>query len=520
GVHEFGLRRSLALLLGPLLVIEGLLQRVTGRAPGTWAALSGSAPGGTAAAATIALLFMASLLAIFRAYLVDDSFITFRFARNLAEGHGVTWNPGEPPVEGYSNFLWMILSAGALRAGLDPLLVARLLAIASDLLAALAVYRLARSLSGSAPAARLSLIVFAAVPAFALWTMSGLETALTVLLALTFFLACAREFPGTALPWRTAACADLLVLARPEAPLFVGLALVPLLLAPAPGRGRWVARFGMLASPVVLAYGVWKWRTFGTIVPNTASAKAQPFAGILLSLEFFALVFPLLAAWAVRMARGTALLVEQQVMAVAAGFLLAALNVRPQVGHDYRFFLPILAPMLALAGIYLTDPGGTPEPRPAASWWRAGAFGLVLAYAILPVFTMTVYADREARGLRQAHFDVGRALARSYGPSDVLAASDCGIIPYLSHMTTIDIWGLTDRRIGTRGFSSAYVLARKPDVIILHSYFPDTFRGREAYDQLLHDAIAGDASYRVAGRWEFYGYWLWVYAKRPLRPSS
>ena len=41
-------------------------------------------------------------------FFYDDAFITFRYAANLAHGHGLVFNPGER-VEGYSNFLWTVL---------------------------------------------------------------------------------------------------------------------------------------------------------------------------------------------------------------------------------------------------------------------------------------------------------------------------------------------------------------------------------------------------------------------------
>jgi hypothetical protein len=40
--------------------------------------------------------------------LFDDAMISMRYARNLAEGHGLVWNPGEAPVEGYTNLLWTL----------------------------------------------------------------------------------------------------------------------------------------------------------------------------------------------------------------------------------------------------------------------------------------------------------------------------------------------------------------------------------------------------------------------------
>ena len=51
-------------------------------------------------------------------FLTDDAFISFRYVRNLLEGHGLVFNPGEY-VEGYTNFLW-ILELVALWGPLRP----------------------------------------------------------------------------------------------------------------------------------------------------------------------------------------------------------------------------------------------------------------------------------------------------------------------------------------------------------------------------------------------------------------
>ena len=46
-------------------------------------------------------------------FICDDAFISFRYARNLATGHGLVFNPGFERVEGYTNFLWVLMLAGA-----------------------------------------------------------------------------------------------------------------------------------------------------------------------------------------------------------------------------------------------------------------------------------------------------------------------------------------------------------------------------------------------------------------------
>ena len=53
-------------------------------------------------------------------FLTDDAFISFRYVRNLLEGHGLVFNPGEY-VEGYTNFLWVVVLAIPHWLGVDPI---------------------------------------------------------------------------------------------------------------------------------------------------------------------------------------------------------------------------------------------------------------------------------------------------------------------------------------------------------------------------------------------------------------
>src|SRR5499426_1296174 len=40
--------------------------------------------------------------------LFDDAMVSMRYARNLANGYGLVWNPGGERVEGYTNPLWVL----------------------------------------------------------------------------------------------------------------------------------------------------------------------------------------------------------------------------------------------------------------------------------------------------------------------------------------------------------------------------------------------------------------------------
>ena len=59
-------------------------------------------------------------------FVPDDAYISFRYAEHLAQGTGLTFNPGEAPVEAYSNFLWIVLCALVSRVGDLPDLAPKL----------------------------------------------------------------------------------------------------------------------------------------------------------------------------------------------------------------------------------------------------------------------------------------------------------------------------------------------------------------------------------------------------------
>ncbi len=113
-------------------------------------------------------------------FLCDDAFISFRYARNLVEGHGLVFNPGER-VEGYTNFLWVLELAALWKAfGLRPENVAPWLSVACTIGTLAAVVWWAARLPGLR---QRGLVIWMALgllctsATFAVWTSGGgLET--------------------------------------------------------------------------------------------------------------------------------------------------------------------------------------------------------------------------------------------------------------------------------------------------------------------------------------------------------
>ena len=63
---------------------------------------------------------------IHQGFLEDDAYISLRNAKNLVEGHGLTYNPGER-VEAYTNFLLTMLMALPYALRIDPVVFVKVL---------------------------------------------------------------------------------------------------------------------------------------------------------------------------------------------------------------------------------------------------------------------------------------------------------------------------------------------------------------------------------------------------------
>src|SRR5512143_1281620 len=72
------------------------------------------------AAAVVPTLALLLAHGLYYRFLTDDAFISFRYARHLAMGQGLVFNPGGERVEGYSNFLWVLILAALNRVGVAP----------------------------------------------------------------------------------------------------------------------------------------------------------------------------------------------------------------------------------------------------------------------------------------------------------------------------------------------------------------------------------------------------------------
>jgi hypothetical protein len=249
-----------------------------------------------AALVALAIALCASRMYLDRYLVFDDSYISYRYALHLSQGHGLVWKPGRAAARGATpTRLLVVLLAPFIRAGLDPLAVTRVLSgLAAAGLVTLAYVR-ARRDAGVLVACAVAATYALSNAAFRI-AMVGLET---VLFAFALFLAfhLASDYLESARNDRLAAAGMVLLVAlglRPEA-LFLAVLLSAVALPADVRGGRWRRHLLTMTLtfwlPLAL-YLAWKWWYFGALVPNPALIKMGGSGlvvpdGVVAVLEFF-----------------------------------------------------------------------------------------------------------------------------------------------------------------------------------------------------------------------------------------
>ena len=205
-----------------------------------------------------AMSVAAALTLLMSRLTLDDAYITFRYARRLAEGYGLgAWNRTGDHVEGYSSLLWTLLLGGAMRLGVDVRLAARVLGTAAALAAIGVLFRR----RDDRPAVLSGVFLVLYLP-FALYAASGMEA-----VAFTSLVTMALVGPAH---WQPIV-APLLVAMRPEGALVAGVGVLSL--AWRHERWRWVAGTAVTAGLAFIAIVVHRLVVYGALAPNTYYAK-------------------------------------------------------------------------------------------------------------------------------------------------------------------------------------------------------------------------------------------------------
>ncbi len=226
-------------------------------------------------------------------FFIEDSAITFSYARNLMQGEGLVPFHGSERVEGYSNPLWMLLIAIAWKVGVEVWFSAKIYGYLFGLITMGLSYGIARRMfPGPLNAAPLlPPFLLAASTQFVLWNASGLENSLfNLMLAGGIYLTLRESEENRIFPW-SVLCFLGLALTRPDGVAYASIGLLTRTLVTIwrGGLGRLVAPEGrwrhvpalllwlaLFTVPFAL-YHAWRYEYFAWIWPNTYYAKEKTF---------------------------------------------------------------------------------------------------------------------------------------------------------------------------------------------------------------------------------------------------
>ena len=443
----------------------------------------------------VVLLLCAGLFALlcFRYDVVqDDAYISLVYSKNLVAGDGLVFNLGER-VEGYTNFLWVMLLAVPHALDVDAVAAARLFGALAAVALILLSWRTASALSSRpGDAAHLAApCLLAGNGALAFWTLSGLETtafALLVAAGATRYLRLGRVDGWTGVIFGLAA------LTRPEGWMFFGLTVLHQLVRVLADRESAVAALRRLwTAPawfagLVLSHLLFRWLYYGHPLPNTFYAKT----GISLihlthGLRYTGKFLVDYGLWGLAPLAVLALLARRRTRARTAYLaLLIFANVAyvTLIGGDTvaenRLYLPVVA-LLAAAF--------TEAARVAMlcvfGRRRAPAAGAILLLAVVARSVTGPDDDllhaRDATEAHNAKLQEFADYTKSSGDAFGLVASTAiGIPRYQTHAAVLDLVGLTDEIVAhepqrlpgirddhiLRNYHVTYALDRAPDAIL------------------------------------------------------
>ncbi|WP_155322033.1 hypothetical protein [Desulfosarcina ovata] len=449
----------------------------------------------------IGLLGFSVLAFKFWPFTMDDSYITFRYAKNFAAGNGLVFNTAEQPrAEGITSPLYaMLLSLTP--TGADLPTVSKCVGILSAGLAAFwvgaIIFRIAQCLTSLESS---SLMVFSVAgacyymlnPYFVANAVSGMETSLSGL-AFAVFLFCLLQvsLPGEEPTYFwiviTGSISTVVPMLRPEMGLFVVVSIMALAFL-TPDRRRSAHIILLIFIGLGTLYFIVRFIYYQNMLPLPFYIKQGNFGlrgwpevrnyldsnlFLLLSV-FICLVFALAPDTRTRQLINT--FVIGCIVAVACQLVYYS-TIRHIMGWGFRFFQPVstglvIMGFVGVARVYSFFNESRCRDLIPLPVVFTGLFTLLLLSNVSAYGKAhDLFVDSDAKGYgEKAIKDWQLIIDASKGMSLHVAMNDCGQFPYYTGFRTVDLAGLNNRAIakGRSPEATLHELREKnPSLVIL-----------------------------------------------------
>lgn len=419
----------------------------------------------------------------FKAVPFEDAAILMRYADNFAAGYGIVWNQGEKPVDGATDFLFMVLTGGLQKlSGSEIVAVVYVVNIVSHVIALFFVFLvLWRILSAPLIFSLLTVGYLMLGPGTALISAQFGTPFFTMLISVQWFVALKiiiRGAPSKYEPLAFGILSLLIGLTRPEG-VFLSLFLLGVLiynvgLRPAE---KIIKLYLLIMILFGGSYFVWRWNYFGYPLPNPYYKKSN--SGFdLESLKFAStytvrFILPFLPIMILGLIEKSGVKKLVTVISPVLGFTLIFSLIDGSMNFLGRFQYPnmLIVAMgwwLPIHNLSLKDKATIHAV--ASGRIRAVVILMIIFYTIGSFFFQIKYSTSFLHG--DGRYDVG-ILLREYKSRNLrIACSEAGLIPFYSKLRTLDTWGLNDQEITHAGLISNEMLKKfDPDLIMYHGEY-------------------------------------------------
>jgi hypothetical protein len=435
-------------------------------------------------------------------YGVDDSFITYRYAKNLIE-HGVwNWNYKGPIVEAYTNFLYAVLAIIPVVLKFSPFVFFKLLGAISIIYIGVRLYFLLKN----KVMCFFALFFLFCNPLFYYHAYSGLET--PVFIVLVFELIVFLSKKDKVINEKTFYIILLLLpLVRPEGALY---SIVGFSLFYYQQKNIRHKIFFILICLLGVTYFVVRYNVYGYLLPNTFYVKStvpfdihRVFSYFYGSKKFWGLILLLI-------------IIKDKsfrILLITSVFLNIFYSYSDlQMNFFDRFPFQIIAPFYLTAFLYIKD-----------------RYDFLVISFVITIFIGNVLSSinpiasaKDYPKLRSAHGELGVELSKYKNDNLSLMVGDCGLIPYYSEWYVYDFIGLANSHVAHHGISNDFLKKANPDLILLYSESKNENQG-DRYDDvnnqlLVKSYVSKSHLYSFSGAVKLEGnFYLLAYLKKDLK---
>jgi arabinofuranosyltransferase len=412
---------------------------------------------------------------------LEDAAVLMRYADNFAKGFGIVWNIGGKPVDGATDFLFMIFVGSLVKVGISLELATRFIGFSSHILTVFVIYFSLRKIFHAPLTAAFASAVYLTVgpglyyvavyfgtPFFALFASLAWYAALLII----------KDGEKKKSSVFFAAFALITSLIRPEGVILTFLMLLSIIYMNGFKKSHntviYYTVFFLLLGGL---YFIWRWNYFQYPLPNPFYKKGGGllhFDGLAASAgNTLSLCLPLVPVYILGFYSSKIVRLTISLLIPIIGFTLIFILISNEMNFKARFQYIVL-PIALMSWWPLVS--HVKEDILLPAWKQLTHHNQLLLALLLAVFYIAAiynqYENEEEKFYNDGRYDIALML-NGYKDKDLkLATTESGLLPLYSHWKSLDTWGLNDQWIAhNNGITEEYLAAFRPDVIVSHCPF-------------------------------------------------